>query len=77
MQRHGMPGQVASGSLPQANYEMCAPEPSIVPQNRNTPLHYVASEGHAAVVETLLAAGAHIHAKNGVSGKGRVGHGWV
>ena len=68
--RDRIPRQVASGNLPKAHSEMCAPEPSIVPQNRNTPLHYVASEGHAAVVETLLAAGAHVHAKNGVSGKG-------
>ena len=46
------------------------PERCRAPQSGEMPLHHAAVEGHAAVVEQLLAAGAAKDAKNGVRGLG-------
>ena len=46
------------------------PERCRAPQYEETPLHWAASGGHAAVVEQLLAAGAATDAKNDVRGVG-------
>ena len=39
------------------------------PQSEDTPMHYAAGQGHAAVVEKLLAAGAKLEAKGQVRGE--------
>ena len=45
---------------------------------RETPLHWASEQGHAAVVELLLAHGAHVHARDGggCGARSPFGHGW-
>jgi len=38
-------------------------------QDKATPLHLAATNGHAEVAKTLLAAGANVHATGAVSGE--------
>ena len=47
----------------------CLPEPCRAPQGEETPLYCAAGEGHSAVVEQLLAAGAAVDAKSEVRGE--------
>ena len=47
----------------------CMPERCRAPQGGDTPLHRAAIEGHAAVVEQLLAAGAAVDTKDKVGGE--------
>ena len=53
------------------------PERCHAPQEGQTPLHHAAKNGHAAVVEQLLAVGAAADAKDKVRGGGGMGEGWV
>jgi ankyrin repeat protein len=39
-------------------------------QDKNTPLHVAAFNGHAGVAKALLAAGANVHATEKVDGEG-------
>ena len=48
----------------------CLPERCRAPQDGCTPLHFAVAEGHAAVVEQLLDAGADMEAKDKVRGQG-------
>ena len=47
----------------------CLPERCLASQRGETPLYHAAEEGHAAVVEQLLAAGAAMDAKDEVRGE--------
>jgi len=55
----------------------CLPEPCRAPQLGQTPLHWAAVFGNAAVVEKLLAAGAAADAKAEVRGEWDADRGWV
>ena len=49
---------------------VCVPELCRAPQDGDTPLHHAEANGHNAVVEMLLAAGAAKDARCKVRGKG-------
>ena len=54
---------------------VCLPDRCRAPQDGDTPLHFAAACGHAAVAEQLLAAKADVEAKDTVMGEGDEGRG--
>ena len=60
---------MGGGTRTGADERGCLPERCRAPQWGETPLNHAAEEGHSAVVEQLLAAGAAVDAKDNVNGK--------